>query len=170
MKKVYKLLAITVVILAFGANAFGQASATNTAGAVIIAPITITSDINMHFGTIARGTAASTILLTPGGARSVATGNATLSALAPAHAAASFTVSGVPTATYAITLPTNGTVTLTGPGAPMGVDDFTSNPATTGAIGAGGTQTLTVGATLSVAVGQVAGAYSGTFQVTVNYN
>jgi hypothetical protein len=169
MKKVYRFLAITVVILAFSANVFGQA--TNTAGARIIAPITITSDVNMHFGTIARGTVASTILLTPAGARSVATGDAALSGLAPAHAAGSFTVSGEPTAGYSITLPLDGTVTLAGPGPSMGVNGFTSNPSGTGTIGAGGTQTLTVGATLSVgAATQTSGNYSGTFQVTVNYN
>lgn len=169
MKKVFKFFILTAIVAAFGVNAMGQVSATNTAGARIIAPIAIASNVNMHFGTIMRGTAGSTILLTPGGARSVATGDATLSALAPAHAAGSFTVTGEDGLVYTIALPADGTVTLTGPGPAMAVNSFTSNPSGTGTL-TGGTSTLTVGATLSVAgPTQTSGAYSGTFDVTVNY-
>ena len=54
----------------------------------------------------------------------------------------------------------------------MTVDTWTSTPSGTGTLSAGGSQTLTVGATLNVAGSQVAGTYvSGTpFTVTVNYN
>jgi|WetSurMetagenome_2_1015567.scaffolds.fasta_scaffold855647_1 hypothetical protein len=169
MKKMFKSFGLAVVMLAFTATAFGQTSATANAGARIISPLSIAVVNNMHFGTIMRGTA-STILLTPAGARSVATGTATLSALAPVHSAASFTVTGEPLLTYAITLPTDGTVTITGPGPAMAINGFSSSPATTGALSAGGTETLTVGGTLSVAAGQTSGTYTGTFSVSVNYN
>ena len=39
----------------------------------------------------------------------------------------------------------------------MTVNGFTSTPSGTGALSAGGSQTLTVGATLNVAAGQAAG-------------
>lgn len=170
MKKMFKLFGLAVVMFAFTATAFGQTSATANAGARIIAPLSIAVVNDMHFGTIMRGTSASTVLLTPAGVRSIATGNATLSALAPASSAASFTVTGEPLLTYAITLPADGTVTITGPVPAMAINGFTSSPATTGALSAGGTQTLTVGGTLSVAAGQTSGTYTGTFSVSVNYN
>lgn len=86
-------------------------------------------------------------------------------------AAAQFTVSGDPNATYTIQLPGNDFVKLTGPGADMLINDFTSTPSGAGGqLGAGGSQTLSVGGTLSVGSDQVPGDYSGTFSVTVNYN
>jgi len=53
----------------------------------------------------------------------------------------------------------------------MDASVFTSTPSGTGAL-TGGTQNITVGATLTVAAAQAAGVYtSGTpFSVTVNYN
>ena len=84
--------------------------------------------------------------------------------------AASFSVTGDPSATYAITLPANGVVALTSGANSMAVDNFTSSPAATGQLGGGGSQTLMVGATLSVAGNQASGSYSGSFTLTVNYN
>jgi hypothetical protein len=84
--------------------------------------------------------------------------------------AASFSVTGDPSATYAITLPANGAVALTSGANTMAVNAFTSSPASTGQLGAGGSQTLGVGATLSVGNNQAAGSYSGSFVVTVEYN
>ncbi len=53
----------------------------------------------------------------------------------------------------------------------MTVDTFTSTPSGTGSL-AGGSQTLSVGATLHVAAAQAAGTYTSAtpFTVTVNYN
>ena len=84
--------------------------------------------------------------------------------------AASFTVTGDPSATYAITLPANDLVALTSGANSMAVNNFTSSPGSTGQLGGGGSQTLMVGATLSVANNQATGSYSGSFTVTVNYN
>jgi len=71
--------------------------------------------------------------------------------------------------TYSITLPT--TYTITSGANNMTVTTFTSTPSGTGTL-SGGTQTVNVGATLSVAASQAAGTYTnGTgFPVTVNYN
>jgi hypothetical protein len=51
----------------------------------------------------------------------------------------------------------------------MTVGSFVSNPASTGTLSSGGTGTILVGATLTVSASQTAGAYTGTFTVTVNY-
>lgn len=85
--------------------------------------------------------------------------------------AAKFTVTGDPNATYTIELPANDFVKLTGPGADMLINDFTSTPSGAGGqLSAGGSQTLSVGAALQVGSGQTAGQYSGSFMVIVNYN
>ncbi len=54
----------------------------------------------------------------------------------------------------------------------MAVGTFVSSPATTGTLSSGGTQTLKVGATHSVAAAQTAGVYTNAtgVPVTVNYN
>jgi hypothetical protein len=56
----------------------------------------------------------------------------------------------------------------------MSVGTFVTNPTPTGLLSAGGTQTLQVGATLSVNGGQAPGLYTtqagNEFTVTVNYN
>ncbi len=85
--------------------------------------------------------------------------------------AAQFTVSGDPNATYTIQLPGNDFVKLTGPGVDMLINDFTSTPSGVGGLlDAGGSQTLSVGGTLTTGSDQAPGDYSGSFSVTVNYN
>jgi len=93
---------------------------------------------------------------------------------------ANFTVGGKRNASYAITLPADGAITLTGAGAAMPVKTWRVSvaggaPAPTGATGtlanvAAATQLFQVGATLTVGISQVDGDYAGTFPVTVTYN
>lgn len=79
-----------------------------------------------------------------------------------------FNVTGDPGLTYATTLPGNGVVFLTSGSNTMAVNNFTSNP--TGQLSAGGSQTLMVGATLSVGSNQASGSYNGSFNVIIDYN
>lgn len=82
-----------------------------------------------------------------------------------------FSVTGAPNATFAISLPGNGNVLLTSTtGHSMAVRDFTSSSRLTGQLGSGGSQTILVGATLSVGNEQAPGNYSGSFDLTMNYN
>jgi hypothetical protein len=144
------------------------ASAT-PAGVTIAAAITIVHTAHLHFGQIVAGTGAGTVVQTalasPGRTATGCTlGNTT--GMTPA----TFSVGGEPNATYAITLPGDSDVTLTGPGDPMAITAFSSSPVTTGTLNGSGAQTLYVGGTLNVGAAQVAGAYTGTFDVTVTYN
>lgn len=135
---------------------------------VAAAPITISNTEPLAFGKFAAGTGGSVLVGTTG-ARSATGGVVLLSS--GSGAAARFTVSGDADLTYAITLPANGTASLSnGSGQSMSLSDFTSNPASAGLLGALGQQPLSVGARLNVGAGQPSGSYSGSFIVYVDYN
>jgi len=163
MKKSIKFLAISIVMLSFASATFAQITATATATAVIQAPLTITNTAALSFGTLAASTAG-TAIVTPAGGIS-ATAGVTLTG--GTVTAATFTVTGIVDAVYTIGLPAS--VTLTGPGNPMVVDNIVSSPATTGTL-AGGTSALTVGGTLNVGLAQAAGTYQNTTDLTVTVN
>lgn len=167
-----RVILSALVLTAFAVNANAQATATATATATIVTPISITKNVDMNFGNIAVSAASGgTVILAPAGTRTTAgAGGVTLPAVTGTVTAASFTVNGNGSYTYAITLPSSA-VTLTGPAAAtMDATAFTSTPSATGTL-TGGTQNLLVGATLTVAAAQAAGVYtSGNFNVTVNYN
>ena len=164
---------LLVSILAFtgiSSASFGQATATATASATIITPISITKNADMSFGNISvqSGTGGTVVLATAGTRTS--TSGVTLPATAGSVSAASFTVNGSGSSTYTITLPSTVTLTRASGSETMTAGSFTSNPSGTGALSSG-TQDIAVGATLTVAAGQVPGVYtSGNFNVTVNYN
>jgi hypothetical protein len=169
MKPTIKLFAIALILMGTGAKLNAQVSATATSSATVVTPIAIVKASDMNFGNVAVNATSGTVVLVPAGTRT-ATGGVTLPATAGTITAASFTITGAAGYTYTITLPSTAT-TLTSGSNTMTADTFTSDPTPTGIL-TGGTQTLTVGATLKVAASQPAGIYvSGTpFAVTVNYN
>lgn len=128
--------------------------------------ITLAKLTDLSFGDVFMSPTAGTVVLTPAGARS-ATGGVTLGSLSPSGAA-TFTVTGAASTTYAITLPAS--ITLSIPGNTLTVSSVTSTPSLTGVLDASGNQTLAVGGTLNVAANQADGNYAGTFNVTVAYN
>jgi hypothetical protein len=169
MKKL-TVVALALVALTFGTTAFAaqnSAIGTGTANARIITAISITPGTALNFGDVVPSGAVGTVTVTPAGVRSSA-GGASLGSGA-AVAAGAFTVNGQASATYAITLPA-GPATVTSGANSMTVDTFTSSLGATGTLSAGGSQGLSIGATLNVGVNQAAGSYTGTYQVTVAYN
>ncbi|MCX6268444.1 MAG: DUF4402 domain-containing protein, partial [Bacteroidetes bacterium] len=148
------------------------------AGAKIVKAIAITETAALHFGTMAIPTGAVDLVLTTGTARNPSVpANITLLAQAPVATNAAYTVTGSNDATYAIQLPSNGTVTITEGTTPMAVDNFVARSASAGADGltghlgtSTGTDTFVIGATLKLANAQPYGVYLGTFNVTVAYN
>jgi len=159
------LFATGSMVALLGANTYA-ASDTGTATATVMTPISISADTALDFGAFAPSTGG-TVTIATDGARSS-------SGVVPSSTDTGnngvFTVTGQASATYAITLPSDGTVTITSGANSMDVDTFTSNPSGTGTLSGGGSQTLNVGATLTVGSGQAAGSYSGTFDVSVEYN
>ena len=163
-----------IVLVGIATTSFGQvgANANANASATIVGSLTIAKTVDMKFGQMTSPTAPETVVLTPASGIS-GTGTIALIAGSPVSAAG-YNVSGTQGATYAITVPLDGVVTLAGAGTPMDVSTFTTskpgNVSTLGVAVAGVNDAFTVGATLHVAAGQAQGVYTGTFNVAIAYN
>lgn len=159
-----------IVLVGIATTSFGQNSATEQANssATIVGALTLTNTADLKFGQMTTASAPEIVVVDTADGIS-AGANITLIGGSPVSSAA-YEVAGTVGATYSITLPANGVVTLTGAGAPMDVDTFTSSLGATSTIPVGGMEILKVGASLHVAAAQAAGVYTGTFDVTVAYN
>lgn len=138
------------------------ATALGTANATVLTPISITAGTALNFGTLAGNASGGSVIITPAGARST-TGSVVVTAAA-SYTAASFTVTGTGSSTFAVTYPTSFNVT-------SGVNTMAVSVtgASTGTL-SGGTAALPVGGTLTVAANQAAGSYTGSYTMTVEYN
>lgn len=133
-----------------------------------VVPLTIIDAAPLAFGRFAAG-AGGSVTISPGGVRTASGGVVLLSA--GNGSPAQFTVSGDPGAVVSISLPADGAVVLTSDsGHTMPVRAFSSTPSGAAQLSAGGSRTVSVGATLGVAPGQRVGSYSGHFQLILNYN
>jgi len=174
MKRIFLFIIIIsgTLVVAGTLHVAAQVTAIAGVGVSIITPISIIKNVDMNFGNASvSGIAGGSIILAPGGARSIAGTGVTLPATTGTIAAAAFTVNGVPGFSYAITLPLSAVIS--GPGvASMTVNGFTSSPSGTGMLGTGGSQSLSIGATLTLAAAQAPGMYTNatSIPVTVNYN
>ena len=156
------LLAVSFVSSALAATGTGNSTAT------ILSSIAISATQDLAFGKLSAGTGG-TVVLTTSGARSK-TGGVTLVTTGSTQTQGRFHVTGDSGATYAITLPADGVVTLSdGASHTLAVGTFASNPNGSGTL-TGGAQDIDVGATLTVANAQAAGAYTGAYSVVVDYN
>lgn len=168
MRNSLRIAAVGAALAAasFATSANAAATATATATAEVLQTLTLTADSALDFGQIAPNTggtvtvhADSTVAQTGG---LVWTGT---------RAPAGFTVTGSNGATVVLTLPSAAVnLTRSGGSDTMTLSGFTASP--TGAFQLGsttGSATFNVGGTLAVAANQVAGLYSGTFNVSVEY-
>ena len=140
------------------------ASATATGTATVMQSISITKTADLDFGAFSPSTGG-TVVIGTDSSRSKT--SAVVLSSSDTGNRAQFNVTGTADATYAITLP--GSATLTSGGNTMSVGSFVSDPSGTGTL-TGGSEVPNVGATLTVASSQAAGSYTGTFDVTVEYN
>ncbi|MBV8503755.1 MAG: DUF4402 domain-containing protein [Paucibacter sp.] len=127
----------------------------------------ISNSSSLSFGAFAAGNGG-TITVSTLGARSQS-GGVVLASSGSSASAAQIIVSGTASASVAFTLPANGTVVLSDGSHTMALNNFVSNPSGSGILG-GGTLMLAIGASLSVSPSQVPGNYTGSFDVTVDYN
>lgn len=150
--------------VAIGGIAIASEDEAFQASATILDAIAVTKVADLVFANIAPGATTGTVVVSAAGVR---TCNAPLTC-SGSVSAADFGVTGASDATFAVTLPpaaniSSGTDTML-------VDGFTSSLGSgTGTLVAGAAD-FQLGATLNVGANQAAGAYSGTFNVTVEYN
>jgi len=162
IKKIFVFIAIAGSFFV-GSNAFAQggntASDTGTATASVIASLSLTNTADLAFGEGIRQDAALTVAPASGG---------------------TFTVTGEPLRFYNVTVPADATVYVyigTGSTAQekiwMSAFNFSTSElssTTQGQLSAGGTDTISVGATRDAILGnQVTGAYTGPYTVSVIY-
>ncbi len=165
-----KLILFSIVLFAFTAGVMAQLSATASATATIVSPLSIThtsSHTGLSFGNIIAAATDGWVRVFPDGTHDYDEVDrpSILGDITPA----TFTIMGMNEAAYTIVLPTS--VVINSAGGNMTVNNFQSNPtAGTHNLPVSGSETLSVGATLNVAAGQAAGDYTGTFSVSVNYN
>jgi hypothetical protein len=170
MKALCKFLVLGLIMAFFATTASAQVTASASASAQVLTPISIVKRVDMNFGNLAVNATSGTIVLTPAGTRTNTGGVTFLNGNSGTVTAASFEVNGLADATYSITLPA-GSTTISNGASDMMVDSWTSDPTPTGTL-TGGSEFVNVGATLNVPASSPAGVYtSGTpFEVTVNYN
>lgn len=165
-------LASVVALSAFGAASAFAADATATATANVFAPIAISSEADLVFGSFAPG-AGGTVTVSTSGDRTET--GIIPSTIGDTPGAARFDVIGDFNANYSIDWPattelTNGAETM----ALTLISDLTAGNATTGEVTAGtlsgtGTQSIYLGGVLAVGATQAAGDYTGTVMATVEY-
>ena len=172
------LLGVTVLM---GGTSAMAASDTGDANGTSVTPIGITRGDDtdgLNFGKFSTpyGSGSDTITINP--QTGVATGGGSIVLRSSTGVQpATFTVTGEASATYAITLPTNGTVSMSdGAADTIPLTNFTAYSTTaaatgtTGTLSAGGSDTLRVGATATVDFDDADGEYGTTFTVAVEYN
>jgi len=204
MKKL-QLFIIAALVAGFSSMSVAQnATATATANGLLIAGINLVWNQNLAFGNLTTPTTAATAVIGVSGVNIVNSSyfpetpvTTNTNPIAPGvvefagdpfPGPATFTVTGQPLYTFAITSPTGGlsipvAIKNINPGPnsnQMTVDNLTvcvggnaGVPGLTGALNGAGTQYFAVGGTLHIPAGQASGSYqngSGTFLVTVAYN
>ncbi len=130
------------------------------ASAQIAIPVTISETTALNHGTVTASGSLGTVDITTAGVRSVTGGVAMLGGTVSQGV---FAVTGEGNNAFTTTM--DATSSLSGPGTAMIAalsNDAPSNLSS-------GSATINVGSNLAVAASQVAGAYSGTFSITVNY-
>lgn len=156
-----KTTRITAAVLATAALAAGAAHAANTTGtanATVIGALTVAETQQLSFGSFSAGPVGGSINSVTG----AKTGDVVI---VSGPQAGKFRVTGNPNTAYSFTV--SPSVTLTGPGTAMTAS--ISGSSVNGGLTAAGIDDITTGGTLTVNSNQASGAYTGTYNVTVNY-
>lgn len=161
-----KIVLLGALLLGLSAEAHAQQSATSTIRVEVESrAITLTNVAGLNFGKILPYGSAGSVTVFANG--TPAASNAFISDATNIQASA-WAVTGIPGAPFAVTLPTS--VTINNGTENMTVTNFSRSGATQLFLDAAGNASFTAGARLNVGANQPAGIYSGTFNVTVNYN
>ena len=165
-----KLIILFIVLAAFGVKSYAQVG---QASARIIKPITIAYVRTLEFGDLAELGGGDVTIANTSSGTSVAGGAGVKVVASNTSTSAQFTVTGDKNATYAVSLPADGIAYVAATSSPttkMFLKGFLTDAATKKLDASLGTQTIYVGATLTVPASALVDTYTGTFAVTVAYN
>lgn len=168
MKPIHAPFATIALLLTLAAvpAAAAPANSPGTSQSVVLNPLTATTVQDLDFGQVIPGAAAGTVVINPVNNARSTTGGTLPAGGAPS--AAIFVGVARPDRMVHLNLP-NGSITLTnGTGGTMTVNNFTTDGNINRRTDANGIISFRVAATLNVAANQADGAYSGTFNVTLN--
>ncbi len=157
----------SAIILVFIFTYHPHAYATSTSGyasATIMQSIELSELQDLQFGAVALQNGQSDVVTLSASGDANASTASLLSG--STSQSAIFTASGAPNAVDSLTFQ-NGF--LTGAGSSMNVNNFTHSAGTSPQMDGSGALIFNVGADLEINEDQAAGNYSGTYQVTVNY-
>lgn len=159
-------LALAGAIVATGMVSNAAYAATEQADATVqvLAAVQLSAVTDLNFGVVAASAAGGTVsLAAASGATPSATGVIAISGGAPASFQVTQATNG-----ELIDLTVGNAAALTGPGAPIALSGLAlSNASIT--FNSASLQTVYVGGTISLNPNQVAGTYTGTFDVTAEY-
>ncbi len=143
------------------------ATRTATASAITIRPLSLLNLSDLDFATNISTPTAGTVIIDPDNDGRSTTGGVIAAGGAPQ--AAKFYTYGGPLQTIQVFRGPLPVLNRAGGGATMNVTALTLNGPTTRFLTAAGLLDLRVGGTLAVSANQLAGSYSGSFQIIVNY-
>jgi len=169
--KVYRVLAPLAAAATFmsaPASAQNNSASTSTAGsATIAAPISLTENSTLRFGSLVRPTSNSnTVTLATASCAPALTGTGNAALLSSTSGCATYSVTGENAQAFNIV--TDPTFDMTRSGGTETITVTLSKSASTGTIGQA-SAAFKVGGSFPLATTTVAGAYSGSFSVTVTY-
>jgi hypothetical protein len=163
----YAAAGLLVLVATPAAAQNSTASATTNGTATIAAPIALTENSSLRFGSLVRPTTSSnTVTLGTGSCATALTGAGNAALISSTSGCATYTATGE--SGQAFNIATDPTFALTRSGGSETITVTLSKSAATGTIG-GATAAFKVGGSFPVDTSTVAGAYSGTFNVTATY-
>lgn len=168
MKNLIAIFAGLFLIAIVNVNASNpQESATASASAYIIVPISIDKTADMNFGNIVAPTADGTVILDY--ANNVTSGDVNFPSIVGTRSSARFNVEGEANMNFAIAYPAS--IVLSNGSQDMTLN-INSQEGSASTLNSSGVKEIVFGGELSVTAGQDEGLYTNTsdFTVTVNYN
>ena len=170
------IIAALASAVATGALAQATSSQTTTSTGTIFQPIVLAKNSDLSFGTVVRPAASTgtVVIAAADGARTLTGAGALItgpgSQATPGRA--TYTVTGEGGQAFSITVPANFNMTRVGGSETLAVTltSTATSGTLSGALGSAGTLAFGVGGSIPLANTTATGAYTGTFQVTVQYN
>lgn len=171
MKKLTSIFAV-LFLMTLSVNVFAQNSASvsdASATAKIISKITLVNSTPLQFGAIAQTAAGGPVVIGVEGDDADFSGNEGSEIPTSTQSRAKFDVTGDNLTTFSISLPSSTVLKNADESAQMTLDSFTTNGTSTGNIISGNSASFFVGATLHVGASQAVDSYTGSYNVTVQY-